>query len=95
MKFKNTSIKSWIRIKKVHRVIKFNQKARLKAYIGMNTELRKKKQKFILKKEFFKLMNNSVLGKIMENVRKNGDINLLTTKMFSENLLAIKMKKTK
>ena len=84
-----------MRIKKVHRVIKFNQKARLKAYIGMNTELRKKKQKFVLKKEFFKLMNNSVFGKIMENVRKNGDISLLTTKIFSENLLAIKMKKTK
>ena len=51
-----------LRLKKVHRAIQFNQKAWLKAYIDMNTKLRKE-AKNDFEKDFFKLMNNSVLEK--------------------------------
>ena len=62
-------------LKKVHKVIKLNQNTRLKPYTDMNIDLRKKANN-VLEKCFFKLVNNAVFGKTMENVRKMEILNL-------------------
>ena len=62
----------------IHRVIQFSLKVSLKSYSSINTELRTE-VKTDFKKDFFKLMNNVVFGKTMENVRKHRDTKLVKT----------------
>lgn len=69
-------LKNGVKLLKIHRGISSNQEAWLKPYIEKNTELRKKANNDF-EKDFFKLMNNSVFGKQMENVRNRCNFRLI------------------
>ena len=65
-----------MKVTKVHKVLQFNQSAWMKPYIMKNTELRTRATSDF-DKDCYKLLNNSVFGKTMENVRNRVDITLM------------------
>ena len=69
-------MKLGIKVTKIHKILTFNEKPFLKEYIDLNTNLRKKAIND-LEKDLFKLMNNAIFGKSMENVLNRSNIKLI------------------
>lgn len=65
-----------LRLKKIHRAITFKQSPFLKQYIDLNTELRKKTNS-LFEQDFFKLLNNSIFGKTLEDTERRVDVKLV------------------
>ena len=106
----NQVLQHGLRLDRIHRAIEFDQSTWLKNYIDFNTQLRTAAANDF-RKDFFKLMNNLVFGKTMENIRKHRNIKLVTTEekylltvmhpnfksgvLFGENLMGSEMGKIK
>ena len=106
----NQVLQHGLRLDRIHQMIEFDQSPWLKTYIDFNTQLRTAAANDF-EKDFFKLMNNSVFGKTMENIRKHRNIKLVTTEekylhtvmkpnfksgvLFGENLMGCEMDKIK
>ncbi|RWR98532.1 hypothetical protein B4U79_01333, partial [Dinothrombium tinctorium] len=102
-------MKLGIKVTRLYKILQFKQSAFMKSYIDMNTALRAKATNDF-EKDFFKLMNNSVFGKTMENIRNRQNIffesnenrilnrvskfNYKHYTIFSDNLIALHMYKT-
>ena len=69
-------LRQGMRLKKVHRVLEFDQERWMELYIRMNTEFRKQ-AKSDFETNFYKLMNNSVFGKTMENLQNRVDVKIV------------------
>ena len=104
------ALKHGLVLEKIHRAIEFSQSAWMKEYIDFNTKLRTE-AKNDFEKNFYKLMNNAVFGKTVENIRKHRDIKLVNNEeaylkavmkpnfksgtLFGPNLMGCKMGKIK
>ena len=104
----NQALQHGLRLDGIHRAIEFDQSPWLKTYIDFNTQLRMAATNDF---DFFKLMNNSVFGKTMENIRKHRNIKLVTTEekylltimkpnfksgvLFGENLMVARWERSK
>ena len=103
-------IKLGLELKKIHKILEFDQSPWMKKYIDLNTKLRKKANNDF-DRDFYKLMNNSIFGKCMENIRNRIDVQFVKTERdlnklikkpnldsvtrFTNDLVACHMKKQK
>ena len=106
----NQALKHGLILDRIHRAIESDQSAWMKPYIDFNAQLRTQARNDF-EKDFFKLMNNSVFGKTMVNIRKHRNIRLVTNResylkaimkpnfksgvLFGENLMGCEMGKIK